>query len=227
MRPRQLAKELGIDAKSLRSWLRDEYPRSPLEIGCPWVLSPNVVTCARRHFSSPRHQTPELDEGMGRTLPPLLRDGLRVVFVGESPLPHGESIRTGNYYADSGNRFYHHLLASGFVPRLIEPREHKKLLDYGIGLDDVYSDPAGLRERLERVRPLAVCFNSKQALKCFAGCKISKDEWRGPKAGQHASFAGVRIVWAVPDSSGNANRHCSNRKQLLVELRELLESIRA
>ncbi len=224
MRPRQLANELGIDAKSLRSWLRHEHPRSPSEKGRPWDLSPKVVASARRHFSSRHPQTPELDEGMGHTLPPLLRDGLRVVFVGVSPLPHGESIRTGNYYADSGNCFYDHLLASGFVRRPIDPSEHKELLGYGIGLDDVYSDPGGLRARLEQVRPRAVCFNSKQALERFAGYEISSDGWRGDKAGRHACFSGVAIVWGVPDSSHRARGHRVDRKHLLKELRKLLDS---
>jgi hypothetical protein len=58
---------------------------------------------------------------------------------------------------------------SGFTSRQLRPDEFRDLPSYGIGLDDVYDNPGALRERLESARPRAVCFNSSEALRRFAG----------------------------------------------------------
>ncbi len=49
-RPGDLARELGIDPKRLRSWLRDTYPR--FEPGARWELSPDQVDAARKHWAT-------------------------------------------------------------------------------------------------------------------------------------------------------------------------------
>ena len=48
--PPDLAIELGIDPKTLRAWLRKTFPRSRLDHGQPWWLSPDQVAAARGHF---------------------------------------------------------------------------------------------------------------------------------------------------------------------------------
>ncbi|MEX1278049.1 MAG: mismatch-specific DNA-glycosylase [Chloroflexota bacterium] len=148
-------------------------------------------------------------------LPPLLAPGLRVVFVGTRP--GMESLRTGFYYASPTNAFYATLHQSGFTSRLWSAVDCRALLGVGIGLDDVHDDPAALRRRLEEVAPVAVCFNSKQALAAFAG-DVSGD-WRGPAAERHVLIADVRTIWAVPDSSGLAGRFRIERVALLRDLR--------
>ena len=153
---------------------------------------------------------------MADRLPPLLGPGLKVVFVGTSP--GTESLHTGNYYSDPTNAFYSTLHQSGFTSRQLTPEEHHDLLGIGIGLDDVYDNPKALRQRLEDAAPIAVCFNSKEALKAFAG--EVPDAWRGPSASRLVRLAGVHLVWAVPDSSGTASRYRSDRVQLLRQLRD-------
>ena len=150
-----------------------------------------------------------------KSLPPLLQAGLKVVFVGTEP--GAESLRMGNYYANSSNGFYATLHQSGFTPRQLAPSEYQRLLGFQIGLDDVYGDPRALRKRLEDASPIAVCFNSRAALEAFAG-SIDKN-WRGPAAARYAAFAGTRAVWAVPDSSGLAGGFRHERIELLVQLR--------
>lgn len=49
MTPRALAQELGISSSTVRSWLRDAYPRPPGERG-PWVLSDEQVAAARTRW---------------------------------------------------------------------------------------------------------------------------------------------------------------------------------
>ena len=94
------------------------------------------------------------------------------MFVGEGPLVDGLSLKTGCYYADPRNKFYEHLEESRFTARLLRPNEYSKLPMYGIGLDDTYDDPAGVRSRLENACPKAVCFNSKSSLEAFVKSSI-------------------------------------------------------
>ena len=154
------------------------------------------------------------------SLPPLLKPGLEVVFVGTEP--GRDSLAAGHYYASSSNSFYSDLHDVGFTDRLLWPEQYRELLAYGIGLDDVYDDAAGLRHRIEATRPHAVCFNSKQALERFAG--VIDTPWRGSAASEHARFRVAILVWAVPDSSGRAAGHRASRLSLLKELRQQIAS---
>lgn len=51
MRPKDLAAELEIDAKTLRGWLRKEFPRPLDKKNTSWALSDDVVEAAREHFA--------------------------------------------------------------------------------------------------------------------------------------------------------------------------------
>lgn len=51
MRPKDLALELGINAKTLRGWLRKEYTRPQDKKNTSWVLADDVVEAAREHFA--------------------------------------------------------------------------------------------------------------------------------------------------------------------------------
>ncbi len=52
MTPRELAGELGISPKKLRSWLRTTYPRHPSELGQSWYLTKPQADAAREHFGT-------------------------------------------------------------------------------------------------------------------------------------------------------------------------------
>lgn len=49
----ELARELGVDPKRLRSWLRNQGWRSPAEHGARWLLDEHQVRAARQHFGHP------------------------------------------------------------------------------------------------------------------------------------------------------------------------------
>lgn len=57
MRPEDLARELGIDGKRLRGWLRSRWPRAPEEHGLAWYLTPEQVTEVRRAFAGARSRS--------------------------------------------------------------------------------------------------------------------------------------------------------------------------
>lgn len=50
MTPDELARDLGIDAKALRQWLRVNYPRRDDEWHTRWHLTPEMIQAARAHF---------------------------------------------------------------------------------------------------------------------------------------------------------------------------------
>ena len=93
-------------------------------------------------------------------------------------------------------------------------------LTFGIGLDDVYGDPAALRRRILEAAPRAVSFNSKAALARVAGEKVSP-HWSGAEASRWVRFPGV-LVWALHDSSPMASAYWALR---LEELRALWRRI--
>lgn len=49
----ELARQLGVDPKRLRSWLRNQGWRSPAEHGARWLLDEHQVRAARQHFAHP------------------------------------------------------------------------------------------------------------------------------------------------------------------------------
>lgn len=52
MEPTDLARQLGIDPKALRAWLRRTFPRSAVDHNSRWALSPEQVAAARSRFGS-------------------------------------------------------------------------------------------------------------------------------------------------------------------------------
>jgi len=53
-RPEELAAELGISPKTLRAWLRDQFPRGAGEHGGPWFLTHQQVSAARQRYHGRR-----------------------------------------------------------------------------------------------------------------------------------------------------------------------------
>lgn len=51
MTPDELARSLGIDAKTLRAWLRRTGARSPAEHGQRWILDQRQIDAAKDHFA--------------------------------------------------------------------------------------------------------------------------------------------------------------------------------
>jgi G:T/U-mismatch repair DNA glycosylase len=156
-------------------------------------------------------------------LPPLLDNEVRVVFVGTEPGPDSERIR--HYYAGITNSFYEDLQKTGWTEVKYTPSQDTLLLqNHHIGLDDVYNNRQPLVSRLEQYKPLAVCFNSKEAIKRFSNIRIV-DQWAGANASRYAQFSWNPIVWALYDSSQRAIGYRQQRINLLKELLLLLNSI--
>lgn len=110
-------------------------------------------------------------------VPDVLAPGVQVVFCGINP--GRASAAAGAHFANPRNDFWRLLHATGFTPRLYEPREQHELLALGIGLTNAAfrttrgssdlraADFAGARERLEAIAeelaPDVIAFVGKAA----------------------------------------------------------------
>jgi len=118
-----------------------------------------------------------------RTLPDLLRKGLKLVVVGFNP---GErSAKVGHYYAGRGNTFWPLLYESGLVPEPFDYEDDSRLLMFGIGLTDLVKRPTSgiedvkreewlegrvlLAKKFEEFSPRTIAFNGKITYERFAG----------------------------------------------------------
>lgn len=165
-----------------------------------------------------------------RTLPDLLRKGMKLVIVGCNP---GErSARVGHYYAGRGNQFWPLLFDSRIVPEPLEHKEDVRLLEFGIGLTDLVKRPTrGIEEltreefaegrlllakKLEEFKPRMIAFNGKIVYESFAGrpCKLGLQKER---------LYGARI-FVLPSTSGqNAGL---SRAQKLRYFRQLARTLK-
>ncbi len=129
-----------------------------------------------------------------RILPDYLRRGMKLVVVGFNP---GErSARVGHYYAGRGNLFWPLLYDSGIVPELLDCRDDKRLIEFGIGLTDLVKRPTQgiedierhefaegrvlLAQKIEQYTPRVVAFNGKLVFEKFAQrrCKLGLQKER-------------------------------------------------
>ena len=148
-------------------------------------------------------------------VPDVLEPGLRLVFCGTAPSRASAAARA--YYAKPGNRFWPALHAAGFTPRRFQPADYPKLLELDIGLTDLCKghsgnddelpdgalDAAALREKLERLRPGAVAFTSKNAARAFLGREVDYG-WQPERVGPTRLFV-------LPSPSGQATRFWDER----------------
>src|SRR5450432_3158357 len=117
-----------------------------------------------------------------RTLPDYLRPGMKLVIVGCNP--GDRSARVGHYYAGRGNEFWPLLYNSGIVPELLEHRDDKRMIEFGIGLTDLVKRPTRgveelrreefaegrilLSQKLEQYTPQVIAFNGKHTYENFS-----------------------------------------------------------
>ena len=167
-----------------------------------------------------------------KTLPDYLRNGMKLVIVGCNP--GDRSARVGHYYAGRGNEFWPLLYESGVLPELLEHRDDKRMIEFGIGLTDLVKRPTRgidelqsvefaegrivLSQKLGQYAPQVIAFNGKTAYERFAQrpCKL------GLQKGQ---LYGAR-VFVLPSTSGkNAIGH-SAKLRYFRQLAKLVEGLK-
>ncbi len=141
-------------------------------------------------------------------LPDLLKPGLKVVICGTAA--GTKSARVGAYYAGPGNQFWSVLHRIGLTPRRLAPDEFRDLLNFGIGLTDLWKEASGpdsevmqtgpdvesFRSRVLRYSPRALAFNGKSSAAAFLG--------RPAGYGLQPETIGKTAVFVLPSTSGAA-----------------------
>ncbi len=117
-----------------------------------------------------------------RTLPDYLRSGMKLIIVGCNP--GDRSARVGHYYAGRGNEFWPLLYDSRVIPELLDHRDDKRMIEFGIGLTDLVKRPTResaeltreefaegrilLAQKLEQFAPQVIAFNGVKVFENFA-----------------------------------------------------------
>src|SRR5215210_5160554 len=74
-------------------------------------------------------------EGIGKSVPDLVADDLRVLFVGINP--SNCSGAASLHFASPGNRFWPTLHRAGYTDRQLRPDERDELLKLGLGISNL------------------------------------------------------------------------------------------
>jgi TDG/mug DNA glycosylase family protein len=176
-----------------------------------------------------RRPTPEeVRAAAGRSIPDVVAENLRVLFVGINPGLYSGA--TGLHFARPGNRFWPTVHAAGFTPRLLQPDEVDELLSLGIGITNIVNrttataaelsavelraGAARLRATVARYRPATV------AVLGVSAYRVAFDEPRTAIGRQPEGLAGSEL-WVLPNPSGlNAHYQLPRLVELFRAMRE-------
>jgi TDG/mug DNA glycosylase family protein len=169
-----------------------------------------------RHVSFTRA---ELKSFTGATLPDLIAEGVRLLFVGINPGLRSAAVQ--GHFAPRGNRFYPALLRAGITDRLIDASagltssDRAYLLSRGIGITSLVAratasaDELGPAELADGARALARRVRRfRPHVVAILGVTAYRTAFGSPRAvlgRQPADMNGAQ-VWVVPNPSGR-NAH--------------------
>jgi TDG/mug DNA glycosylase family protein len=163
----------------------------------------------------------ELAAYRGRTLPDLLGDDVRLLFVGINPGLW--TVATQSHFGRRGNRFYPALFRAGIIDHVIDasagfdPADVAHLKDRGVGITSLVAAATAradeltptqlregsiaLREKVARVRPRVV------AMLGITAYRTAFDEPAAVVGKQPEGMSGATL-WVVPNPSG-LNAHAT------------------
>jgi double-stranded uracil-DNA glycosylase len=179
----------------------------------------------------PRPSKADIAAAAGRTVPDLIRPGLRVLFCGINPGLYSGA--TGHHFARPGNRFWPALYLAGFTPRIIGPWEEHLLLQWDLGItnlvaratasaselttDELRAGRLGLERKVTRFRPSWV------AIVGIGAYRLAFQRVRAGPGLQPEQIEGSRL-WVLPNPSGlNANHQLPDLAREFGRLRRAVE----
>lgn len=157
----------------------------------------------------------------GQTLPDLISDEVRLLFVGINPGLRTAAVQA--HFAPRGNRFWPALYRAGITDHLIDassgfaPADRDYLLHRGIGITNLVdrasagADELTVAELVEGRRKLDRTVRKySPAVVAVLGITAFRDAFgeRGANAGRQASPYPATQLWVVPNPSGR-NAHAS------------------
>ena len=153
----------------------------------------------------------ELLSYAGRTIPDLVGDDLRLLFVGINP--GLVSAATGLHFARPGNRFYPALRLAGIIPEDVMTPEDARpaLLGRGVGITNIVARASARADELDaaelvegRARLEAFVDEHRPRVVAIAGItsyRVAFDR-RTARAGRQEETIGEAQLWVVPNPSG-------------------------
>ncbi|MGO4591746.1 mismatch-specific DNA-glycosylase [Paenarthrobacter sp. 2TAF44] len=162
-----------------------------------------------------------LDAFRGRTLPDLVSDQTRLLFVGINPGLRAVAVQA--HFGGGSNRFYPALFRAGIVDRRIDAsagfrrEDLNHLLDRGVGITSIV---AGASARADELTPEQLLAGAKAlsarveliapAMVAVLGISAYRTAFARPRApwGRQPDSLGGAPVWVLPNPSG-LNRHAS------------------
>jgi TDG/mug DNA glycosylase family protein len=162
----------------------------------------------------------ELESFAGRTIPDLVPEDLRLLFVGINP--GLVSAATGLHFARAGNRFYPALRLAGILPQDVMTPEDAApaLLGRGVGITNIVARASARADELEHAELLAgrerledFVQQHRPRVVALAGIttyRIAFAEKKARPGRQERTIAGAQ-VWVVPNPSGlNAHENVAS-----------------
>lgn len=179
-------------------------------------------------FSLPRPTKEQLKAAEGELVPDIIGPKLKVLFCGINPSVYSAVV--GHHFARPGNRFWPALHASGFTPRLLHPAEDMLLLEYGLGLTNVFELATVGEKDVSKEQFIAggkrleerVLHHQPQVL-AILGIGAYRKGFGRNKAimGKQAETIGETDIWVLPNPSGlNAHYQLPDLARVYGELRE-------
>lgn len=163
---------------------------------------------------------------MSTGLPDVIAGQLSVLFCGINP--GLAAAASGHHFEGRGNRFWRVIHLAGFTDEKLQPRDARRILDYGCGLTTVVERPtagadelskhdfidaaAGFEAKVATYAPRFVAFLGKAGYAALTGTR--EISW-----GRQATGLQGATVWVLPNPSGR-NRAFS-LEQLVDAYREL------
>jgi len=161
----------------------------------------------------------ELKSFTGATLPDLIAEGVRLLFVGINP--GLRSVAVQGHFAPRGNRFFPALLRAGITDHLIDasagltPGDRDYLLGRGVGITSLVpratasADELGPAELAEGARTLAgKARRFRPHVVAILGVTAYRTAFGAPRAvlGRQPQDLNGAQLWVVPNPSGR-NAH--------------------
>lgn len=152
---------------------------------------------------------PDLSRAHGKTVPDLVRPGLRVLLVGINPSLW--SAATGWHFANPTNRLWPVLHASGWTARRLDPSETGALLDAGLGITNLVARATAradeltddeVRAGLPAVERLATTYQPDRVAFLGLGAYRVATGDRRATVGPLDRTVGGRPAWLLPNPSG-------------------------
>jgi TDG/mug DNA glycosylase family protein len=170
----------------------------------------------------------ELRTARDKTIPDIIRPGLKVLLCGINPGLY--SAATGHHFARPGNRFWKTLYRAGMTSRLLSPDEDARLPDYGCGIcnmvDRATAAAADLtcgELRAARRRLVRKIRRYRPRIVAFLGIQAYRTVFRRPHAvpGPQPDTIGATRLWVLPNPSGlNAHYRADDLARLFREARD-------